>query len=138
MKAYVDSSVLLRIIFGEKNALKFPKNIQAYFANEILKIECFRTIDRMRHSISISDDEIAERHEALHKAIRSLYIVKFNEDINRRACEPFPILLKSLDAIHLSTAILLSQEEKEKILFLTHDLQLSKAARSLGFEVLGV
>src|SRR6266480_1826858 len=104
MKAYVDSSVLLRIIFGEKNALKIPKNILAYAANEILKIECFRTIDRMRHSLSISEDELAERHAALHKTLRSLHIIKFSDAINRRACEPFPIMLKSLDAIHLSTA----------------------------------
>lgn len=137
MKVYVDSSIILRIIFGEKNALKFPKNIQIHAANEILKIECFRTIDRMRHSLFISDDEIAERHVALHKALRMLHIIKYSDAITRRACEPFPITLKSLDAIHLSSAVLWSQQINEEILFLTHDLQLAKAARSLGFEVLG-
>lgn len=138
MKAYLDSSVILRIIFGEKNALKVPKNIQVYAANEILKIECFRTVDRIKHELSITDDEIAEKHVALHKTLKTINIIKFSDAINRRACEPFPIMLKSLDAIHLSTAILWKQQENEDILFLTHDVQLSKAARSLGFEVLGV
>lgn len=138
MKAYVDSSVLLRIIFGEKNALKIPKTIQSYAASEILKIECFRTIDRMRLEPAISDDEIAERHAALHKAIKSLYIIKFTDTISQRACEPFPITLKSLDAIHLSTAVLWQKQENSAIVFLTHDVQLSKAARALGFDVIGV
>ncbi len=138
MKAYIDSSVLLRIIFGEKNALKIPKNIQSYATNEILKIECFRTIDRMRHELAISDDEIADRHAALHKTIKSLHIIKFTDTISQRACEPFPITLKTLDAIHLSTAILWKKEENSEIIFLTHDIQLSKAARALGFDVIGV
>ncbi len=138
MKAYVDSSVILRIIFAEKDVLKIPKNILVFAANEILKIECFRTIDRMRHTLNIADDEIAERHAAFHKTLRTLHLFKFTDAIVQRACESFPITLKSLDAIHLSTATLWKQEENTDILFLTHDIQLSKAARALGFEVLGV
>src|SRR5690242_10016893 len=111
MKAYIDSSVLLRIIFGESNALKLPKSINDFVASEILKIECFRTIDRMRHVLNLSEDEIADRHAALHKAIRVLRIIKFSDVISQRACEPFPIALKTLDAIHLSTAILWKQHE---------------------------
>lgn len=137
MNAYIDSSVLLRIIFGERNALTLPKKINEFAANEILKIECFRTIDRMRHTLNISEDEIANRHAGLHKAIRSIRIIKFSESISQRACEPFPVTLKTLNAIHLSTAMLWRQTEKKEILFLTHDDQLAKAARSLGFEVLG-
>jgi hypothetical protein len=137
MKAYVDSSIILRIIFAEKDILKLPKNISIFAASEILKVECFRTIDRMRHTLNIADDEIAERHAALHKTLRTLHLFKFTDAIIQRACQPFPITLKSLDAIHLSTAALWDQEENEDILFLTHDIQLGKAARALGFEVLG-
>ena len=115
MKAYVDSSVILRIIFAEKDVLKLPKNIVIFAASEILKIECFRTIDRMRHTLDIADDEIAERHAALHKTLRTLHLFKFTDAITQRACEPFPITLKSLDAIHLSTATLWKQEENKDI-----------------------
>lgn len=137
MRAYVDTSIILRIVFGEKNALNFPKDVSFYAANEILKIECFRSVERIRHDLSLNDDEIAERHAALYKIIRSLHIIKFNDFILQRACESFPITLKTLDAIHLSTAILWRQQEKKEILFLTHDVQLFKAARALGFEALG-
>lgn len=136
MKAYIDSSVLLRVIFGESNALTFPKNITEFIASEILKIECFRTIDRISHTLNLSEDEVANRHAGLHKAIRSIRLIKLSDEISQKSCDSFPITLKTLDAIHLSTAILWRQFEKKDILFLTHDDQLSKAARSLGFEVL--
>jgi hypothetical protein len=122
---------------GEPKALTLPKNINEFVASEILKIECFRTIDRIRHVLNLSEDEVANRHAGLHKAIRSIRMVKFSDSISQRACDPFPVTLKTLDAIHLSTAVLWRQHEKKEILFLTHDDQLSKAARSLGFEVLG-
>ena len=45
--------------------------------------------------------------------------------------------LKTLDAIHLASAILWQQQEEVDILFLTHDEQLAKGALAMGFKVLG-
>lgn len=138
MKAYIDSSVILRIIFGEKNALKIPKNISIFAISEIVKIECFRTMDRIRHALTLSDDEMTDRYSALHKTLKALHMIKLNDAIVERSCEPFPVTLKTLDAIHLSTAVIWKKEDNSDITFLTHDIQLSKAARALGFEVLGI
>ncbi len=46
-------------------------------------------------------------------------------------------MMKSLDAIHISTAILWKQHEELPIIFLTHDEQQGKTARASGFEVFG-
>ena len=137
MKAYIDSSVILRIILGEKNAIKLPDNLDEFVASEILKIECFRTFDRMQRVLSIAEDEIAARYAALHRAIRSLRIIKLTDTISQKACESFPVILKTLDAIHLASAILWQQQEEADILFLTHDEQLAKGALAMGFKVLG-
>jgi len=138
MKAYIDSSILLRLILGEKNAIKFPKQLTEFVASEILKIECFRTLDRMQRTLHIAENEISERYAALHLAIRSLRMIKLTEAISQRSCESFPVVLKTLDAIHLSSAILWQQQESDNILFLTHDEQLAKGAISVGLDVLGV
>jgi hypothetical protein len=42
-----------------------------------------------------------------------------------------------LDAIHLATAVLWAEREKVPPVILTHDLELGRAARTLGFDVLG-
>ena len=137
MKAYIDSSVILRIILGEKNAIKLLDNLDEFVASEILKIECFRTFDRMQRVLSIAEDEIAARYAALHCAIRSLRIIKLTDAISQKACESFPVILKTLDAIHLASAILWQQQEEVDILFLTHDERLAKGALAMGFKVLG-
>lgn len=137
MKAYLDSSVVLRIIFGEKNPLRMPKDLEYTISSEIVKIECFRTVDRMRHNLRLSDDVIAERYALLHKAIQTVRFVKLDDSIIERATQPFPTIIKSLDAIHLSTAILWKHQEGAPVTFLTHDEQQGKTARALGFEVLG-
>lgn len=137
MKAYIDSSVLLRIILGEENTIKLPDDLEEFVASEILKIECFRTLDRMQRVLPITDDEIAARYAALHRAIRSLRIIKLTDTISKKACESFPVILKTLDAIHLASAILWQQQEEADVLFLTHDEQLGKGALAVGFKVLG-
>lgn len=137
MKAYIDSSVILRIIFGEKNSLHVDGEIEYLIACEILKIECLRTIDRMRHELRLSDDDVAMRSELLHKAMRTIRFVKLADIIIQRAGQPFPIVIKTLDAIHLSTALIWQRREKNNLIFLTHDDQLGKTARAMGFLVKG-
>lgn len=138
MKAYIDSSIILRIVLGEKNAISFPENLGEFAASEILKIECFRTFDRMQRAQYFPEDEIADRYSALHQMIRSLRLIKFSDAISQKACEPFPVILKTLDAIHLASAVLWQQQEQDDVLFFTHDIQLAKCAQAMGFEVLGV
>ncbi|MCX7117340.1 MAG: type II toxin-antitoxin system VapC family toxin [Legionellales bacterium] len=138
MRGYIDSSVILRIIFGEADPIQFAKNLESFFASEILKIECFRTIDRMHRSLHLSDKDIAERYGALHAILKTIHFIKFSGIICQKASEPFPIVLKTLDAIHLASAILWQQQEEKECLFLTHDHQLAKAATTVGFNVLGV
>lgn len=102
MNAYVDSSVVLRIIFGEENPLRITKDLLYTVSSEILKVECFRTIDRMRHSLRLSDEEIVERFALLHKAIRTIRFVKLDDSIIERSSQSFPTVIKTLDAIHLA------------------------------------
>ena len=98
MKAYVDSSVVLRIVFGEPHALKISQNLEYMIASEILKIECFRTIDRMRHSLRLDDKDVSERSALLFKAIKTIRFVKLSNEIAWRASQPFPTTIKTLDS----------------------------------------
>jgi hypothetical protein len=56
----------------------------------------------------------------------------------RRASEPFPTPLGTLDAIHLSTAIAWRDAREVAVMMATHDKSLAIAALSTGLEVVGV
>jgi len=56
----------------------------------------------------------------------------------RRASEPFPTPLGTLDAIHLSTALLWRETAGDPLTMTTHNHELATAARATGFPVAGV
>jgi hypothetical protein len=55
-----------------------------------------------------------------------------------RAPDPFPLPVRTLDAIHLSTAMAWRDSYEQEIVFATHDKALGKAARAMGFLVAGI
>ena len=70
--------------------------------------------------------------------IRScLYEVPLSQAIVERATQPFGVIVGTLDALHLATAILLREHTLSTLVFLTHDLQLATAATALNFVVCG-
>ncbi len=138
MNAYIDSSVVLRRILGEKNPLGGSRHLSKLIASEILKVECFRTLERMRTTLHWPESVIVERMGVLHRALRSIHFVKFSQPILSRACQAFPVTVKSLDAIHLSTAVVCLESGLKISEFMTHDDQLGKAATALGLTVKGL
>jgi hypothetical protein len=49
-----------------------------------------------------------------------------------------PTAVKTLDALHLSSALLLAERRRTPVVFATHDGQQAVAARALGFDCAGV
>jgi predicted nucleic acid-binding protein len=138
MRIYLDSSVLLRRVFGEPGSLNEPKNLEYVVSSEILRIECLRTLDRMRIALPLVDEEIVRRSEAIHTMLRRVRTIRFTRTISERAAQPFPTQLRTLDAIHLSSALLWREKEAVDLVVYTHDQELARAARAMGFGVVGV
>ncbi len=84
-----------------------------------------------------TDDDVALARVALRELLESFRLVDLTRDVLNRAAQPFPTTLGTLDALHLSTALLL-REEFEELRMGTHDAALARAAVAEGFEVFGV
>lgn len=136
MKAYVDTSVLLRIVLGEPHPLRQWRTIDLAISSELIRIEALRTIDRARIRLGLAETELAERRGDVLEALSAFHVARLDQTVLERAAEPFPTLLGTLDAIHLATAVL-ARLEHEDLVFATHDGELATAARSLGFRVVG-
>jgi hypothetical protein len=52
--------------------------------------------------------------------------------------QPMPTELGTLDAIHLTTAVLWRETSDHEFVFATHDVALATGARAHGFRVIGV
>ncbi len=137
MIAYLDSSVLLRIILGQRNAVKEWRAIERGVASALVEVECLRTLDRLRVSERLSDEAIALRREAVFRLLESMEIIDLTRPILTRAAQPFPTALGTLDAIHLATALVWREGKQEDLVMATHDTALAVAARASGFRVVG-
>ena len=137
MHVYLDSSVLLRVIMGEPAALPEFRAIELAVSSELLRVECLRTIDRLRMRGMLNDAEVSRRSVGVLDAIQRVELVPITAPVLDRASQPFPTTLGTLDAIHLSSALLWQQSEGPPLTLLTHDTELATAARALGFTVIG-
>lgn len=137
MNAYIDSSVLLRILHNEPGKLAIWPKIQRAVSSELIQLESLRTIDRERIRLQIDDDVVARRRAALLEALDAFDLVAIERPVLDRAEQPFPTMLGSLGAIHLATALLV-REQFSGLSFTTHDDLLARAATSVGFAVYGV
>jgi predicted nucleic acid-binding protein len=134
---YVDSSVVLRAVLGQRGALSGSDEPGHSVTSALTRVECLRTLDRLRLEENLSDDETVRRREAVFRLLGSLVLVDVTPPVLERAAQPLPTVLGTLDAIHLTTALLWQEVEAEPVSLATHDLALARAARACGLAVIG-
>ena len=138
MRAYVDTSVLLRLILGESGSLDDLQTFDQFVSSELIATESYRTIDRMRLQGALTTEEAAARISAINEWLEAIDLVLLRAPILGRAGHPLPTPLGTLDAIHLATALVWRDRMEQPLVVATHDAALAVAARAFGFEVIGV
>ncbi len=138
MIAYLDSSVVLRAVLGQRGSLREWKAVETGVASALLEVECLRTLDRLRLLEGIAQGEIARRRETVYRILEALTVVEPTRPILARAAQPFPVVLGTLDAIHLATALVWRERSEVDLVMATHDAVLGLAARAVGFRVIGL
>lgn len=138
MTAYVDSSVLLRIVLGQSGSLKGWRAIRRGVTSALAEVECLRTLDRLRFRAGIPDVDLARRREAIFRLLEALEVVEVGHAVLQRAAQPLPTELGTLDSIHLASALLWKEREGTDLVMATHDAALGTAARASGLPVIGV
>ena len=137
MIAYLDTSVLLRIVLREPGTLGDLRSYEALVSSELTAVESARTIDRMRILGSLTPDEASERLRAVNEWLEAVDLVLLRPPVLSRAAEPMPMPIGTLDAIHLATALIWRDRMGPLAVMVTHDTALGAAARTFGFEVRG-
>ena len=131
MVAYLDSSVLLRhILLGEvpiRHALEFPRVV----SSELIEIECRRVLHRCRLAGEFDDEALALARERLDAVLSGIDLLELSAQIKQRAMDPFPVHVRTLDALHIATVLAVAADAGGTALF-SHDRGMNVCARSLG------
>lgn len=137
MRVYFDSSVLLRVVLGERGRLKEWSRTSSAVTSEITRVECLRALDRLRLEGGMVDRDLARRRATVLSMLAGFELVRLNRAVLERAAEPFPVRIRTLDALHVASALMV-RPRFPALRFATHDVDLGVAAAAEGLPVLGV
>ncbi len=138
MTAYVDASALLRVVLRETGSAVDLRAFGQLVSSELLGVETLRTIDRLRLTGALSTAEAETRAAKVRDWLDAVDLLLLRGPILSRACDPLPVPLGTLDAIHLVTALAWRDRLEGPLVVATHDTALGLAARAYGFEVVGL
>ena len=85
--------------------------------------------------------ELAIRRDEAGQILNRLITIPIDNRVLEGAAGEMPFPIKTLDAIHLVSAIIYRDAQppdERPILFATHDHQLAAAARAMRFDVIGI
>ena len=112
--AYLDSSVLLRhVLLGEepiRHALAFPRVV----SSELIEIECRRVLHRCRLAGELDDAALAVARERLDAVLFGIDLLELSTQMKQRAMDPFPVQVRTLDALHIATALAVARRRRSR------------------------
>ena len=123
--AYLDASALVKLAVTEQQTAALRKYLRRHpqrFTNRVAEVEGKRAIRRLPMS----------REAPVQAAFDGVAVIDLDPSIANRAGVIEPVGLRSLDAIHLASAVELGAELDA---FVTYDARQATAARELGLSV---
>jgi predicted nucleic acid-binding protein len=123
---YLDSSAIVKLAVRETESLalrRFLRRRHPLLSSALARTEVLRAL------LPAGDDAVARGRIVLQR----LDLVRVNDRILNAAGVLRPLEVRSLDAIHLATAVELGDELQA---FVTYDERLATAATTLGYKVL--
>jgi hypothetical protein len=121
---YLDASACVKLVLSEPESPAVEaaiEDVERLVASEILEVEVMRATRRGGGEITVARAQLD-----------GVRLLPLSDEIRRRASELLPLSIRSLDAIHIATALELG--ERLDSLF-TYDQRMATAARETGLEV---
>ena len=144
---YLDSAVLVKLVVREPDSLFYAGQVDGQAGvstSQLALTECWSALFRKQRegAIDAKGRRSAWRKLEQYVADGALDLVPVDRGVLRRAnqiierCHP-QVPVRSLDAIHLATALLWREQSGGNLVMATHDAALGTAARASGLHVAG-
>ena len=126
---YLDTSVALAHLLGEDRAPPVTLWDQVLVSSRLLHYELWTRIHA--HNLASSHGE------AVRVLLGRIALLELAPSVLARALEPFPVFVRTLDALHLASIEFL-RNQGQTVKLATYDDRLFAAARALGVDVLAL
>jgi predicted nucleic acid-binding protein len=123
---YLDTSAFVKLVIAEPETAALVRALTPetlLVASEILEVEALRATRRARG---------ADGATIARTQLTGIRLLPLTDQIRRRACELEPATLRSLDAIHIATALDLGERLSRVY---AYDVRMATAASEAGLRV---
>ena len=125
--AYLDASAVVKLLVREAETTALRRRLKSLprrASSALLRVELLRTVRRAG---------LTRLMEGARRQLASIDLIRLDDDLLERAAAIEPSTVRSLDAIHLATALGLGNDLAAIV---TYDSRMSAAAQALGFPVI--
>ncbi len=124
MLIYIDSSVILAQLFAEDLHPSATLWSKVLVSSRLLEYEVWNR--------ALARSQRPDRTEIV-ALLSKVDMTEMSASALRRALQPFPVPVRTLDALHLATAVFLNAES-DPVQLASFDARMLTAARALGIE----
>ena len=127
---YLDASALVKLVADEAESQALREHLGSFSArltSRIATVEVPRALSRK------GPESSALAGELVVAAFEGVSVIELDTEISKRAALLLPATLRSLDAIHLASALSLREE---LTVVVTYDARFAEAARGAGLTVM--
>jgi predicted nucleic acid-binding protein len=125
--AYLDASAVVKLLVREAETTALRRRLKSWprrASSALLRVELLRTVRRAG---------LPRLMEGARRQLARIDLIRLDDDLLERAAEIEPSTVRSLDAIHLATALGLGGDLAAVV---TYDARMSTAAQALGLPVI--
>ena len=130
---YLDSTYVIRRLLGVGQPSEFWGKWKKAYASALMRTECFRAANLLRLSGKLDDAGRARLGSWIETVCSTVVMVPVTDEIVRRAANPSPVAVGTLQAIHLATMQELESVHHVRCALASADDGLVQAAKALGF-----
>ena len=123
---YVDTSVVLAYVLSESRRPPDDLLLQPLVSSRLLEYESWVRL----HAYGLGE----HAGDALRSVLARLAFVELHPTVLTRVLDPFPTAVRTLDAMHLATAVFV-RDQLRSLSLVSYDHRMRDAAQRLGIEV---
>jgi predicted nucleic acid-binding protein len=124
---YLDTSVALAALLAEDRQPPESLWSEDLISSRLLEYETWTRINALDLARTYAED--------VRELLSRVAFVELTPAVLERALEPFPVPVRTLDAIHLASVDFLGRNG-QRVQVATYDARLVRGARALGFAIL--
>ncbi len=122
IRVYFDSSAVFKLAHEERESLALVDFLDAAPIEASTSVLAEVEVSRNLQCLRLDSDD----------AVKGFYLIGIDEDVRRIAIELADTTLRSLDALHVATALSIGDRD---LIFVTYDNRQADAARQAGLKV---